>query len=105
MKDERSGRRHQEQQEQQQEQEPRGESLVGKAGKASASMLSSMARSVLNTKGRRRPRIVAHTGGIPPIARIGNFGGRGGIRQSMNLEQLKPKNLRGQDISGRRQHK
>ena len=88
----------------QQEQEPRRESLVGKAGKASASMLSSMARSVLNTKGRR-PRIVAHTGGIPPIARIGNFGGRGGIRQSMNLEQLKPKNLRGQDISGRRQHK
>jgi len=76
--------------------------LMGQAGKAAGGALGHMAKGLFNSQGRR-PRIVAHTGGTPPIARMGNMQGSGrDIKQGMNLELLKSPLLRGTDISGKR---
>lgn len=77
-------------------------SIIGKAGKATGSAMAHMAKGLFNSQGRR-PRILAHTGGTPPISQIGNFSGSGrSIKQSMNLGLLKSPHLRGKDISGKR---
>ena len=70
--------------------------LASKAGTA----LGHLAKGVFSSKGRR-PRILAHTGGVPPISKMG-LGSSGGIKRTMNLERLKSPHLRGQNISGKR---
>lgn len=74
------------------EEEPRREGLASAAGRATGAAIVKIGRNLINTKGRR-PRIVAHTSGIPPISRM---------HYNSGLEGLKPRFLRGTDITGRK---